>query len=62
MLQKSNLRLTIPIYGDNLATLKFGRELAVTSKLKHLGAAYHISHESDRTAYSGNIGNCLTLI
>ena len=45
VLQKVGKKLTIPISGDNLAALKHGRELVITSKNKHLDVATHLCYE-----------------
>ena len=48
-LQLAKMALTVPIYGDNLNALKYGRELVITSKLKHLAVATHLCHEKSQS-------------
>ena len=43
--------LCIPCYGDNMGALKFGREHAVGSKLKHLPAALYYAHECEQAGF-----------
>ena len=40
--------LTIPLFGDNVAALKYARELNVSSKLKHVAAAYHVMYDKSK--------------
>ena len=44
-LKRLGKTLAIPIYGDNIGALKFGREQCVSSKLRHVPAAYYYCYE-----------------
>ena len=41
--------LPIPIFGDNMGALKFGRERCVSSKLKHVPLSFYVCHEKSKS-------------